>query len=138
MTRTAQVRITAWNARFDEGDDRVLRQRDELFGELHRDTGSLVQRQVPGPPGAKGAAVDTLLMLASPAVVAGAVSVTKAWLGRDRDRRVRVDWEAADGQLRSVVVDGNAVDSETMRVALEQALGDQRRTLEGQQADGNG
>lgn len=138
MTRTAQVRITAWNARFDEADDRVLRQRDELFGELRRHTGSLVQRPVPGPPGAKGAAVDTLLMLASPAVVAGAVSVTKAWLGRDRDRRVRVDWEAADGRLRSVVVDGNAVDSETMRVALEQALGEQRRTLEGRQADGNG
>jgi hypothetical protein len=117
-----EVRITVWNTRFDPLDDRGRRQADQFFRELGRDTGALVREPTPPPPGAKGSATDILLLLTSPAVVAGTVSLTKAWLGRDRDRRVRIDWEEG-GQRRSVVVEADSADTETMRVALEQALG---------------
>jgi len=118
----AEVRISVWNTRFDPRDDRSRRQADDFFRELGRDTGALVRQPAPVPPGAKGSVTDTLLLLTSPAAVAGTVAVTKAWLGRDRDRRVRIDWEEA-GQRRSVVVEADAADTETLRVALEQALG---------------
>ncbi|MGW0820751.1 effector-associated constant component EACC1 [Streptomyces sp. NPDC002845] len=131
-----EVRITAWNTRFDPLDDRVLRQTDEFFRELGHGTGALVQRPAPAPPGTKGALTDTMLLLTSPAVVAGTVTVTRAWLNRDRHRRVSVQWEE-NGEVRTVVVEADSADNGTLRTALEQALGGRPRPGDRPGADGN-
>ena len=46
----------------------------------------------------------------------------RAWLGRDRDRRIEVRWEE-NGTERSVTLAGEAVDAETIREIAKAAAG---------------
>lgn len=50
-----------------------------------------------------------------------AVDCFRAWLGRDRDRRIDVRWDE-NGAERSVTLTGEAVDTETVREIARAAL----------------
>lgn len=64
--------------------------------------------------GTKGAADQLIIALGSAGAFQAAVDCLRAWLGRDRDRRIDLRWEE-NGVERSVALTGEAVDAETVR-----------------------
>jgi hypothetical protein len=64
--------------------------------------------------GAKGAVDEVIIALGSAGVFAAVVDCFRAWLGRDRDRRIDVRW-TENGVERSVTLTGEAVDDRAVR-----------------------
>jgi hypothetical protein len=71
--------------------------------------------------GAKGAVDQLIIALGSAGVFAAVVDCLRAWLGRDRDRRIDVRW-VENGQERSVTLTGEAVDDKTVREIAKAAV----------------
>ena len=76
--------------------------------------------------GAKGTVDQLVIALGSAGVFTATVECLRAWLARDKNRRIDLRWTQG-GQERSVTLSGEAVDTETMRdlarVAAAQAGG---------------
>ena len=100
------------NDQYDPDDDRWLDQvallRQALDAQVDVIRG---ERQVPG---AKGAIDQLIIALGSAGAFQAAVDCFRAWLGRDRDRRIDVRWNSG-GVERSVTLTGEDVDAETIR-----------------------
>jgi len=71
--------------------------------------------------GAKGTVDQLIVALGSAGVFAAVVDCLRAWLGRDRDRRIDVRW-VENGQERSVTLTGEAVDARTVREIAKAAV----------------
>jgi Effector Associated Constant Component 1 len=71
--------------------------------------------------GTKGAADQLIIALGSAGAFQAAVDCLRAWLGRDRDRRIDLRWEE-NGVERSVTLTGEAVDAETVREIAKAAV----------------
>lgn len=71
--------------------------------------------------GAKGAVDQLIVALGSAGVFAAVVDCLRAWLGRDRDRRIDVRW-VENGEERSVTLTGEAVDARTVREIAKAAV----------------
>ena len=97
---------------YDPDDDRWLDQVSTLYRELRAQVD--VTRAERPVPGAKGALDQLIIALGSAGAFQAAVTCFRAWLGRDRDRRIDIRWEEG-GVERSVTLTGAAVDAETIR-----------------------
>jgi membrane-associated two-gene conflict system component 1 (EACC1) len=70
-------------------DERFARQVDDLVDALREDVGGISARAEP-EPGTKGAVAQLVLALGSSGAIAAAVTVFKAWLARDKLRKIKI------------------------------------------------
>jgi hypothetical protein len=76
----------------------------------------------PPVPGAKDAVDQVIIVLGRAGAFEAAVTCLRAWLGRDRDRRISIRWQSA-GTERVLTLTGGAVDEETIREIAKAAAG---------------
>ena len=119
-----QLTVNPRNDQYDPDDGRWLDQVGLLYQSLDAQVDVIHgQREVPG---AKGAIDQLIIALGSAGAFQAAVTCFRAWLERDRDRRIDIRWSSG-GAERSVTLTGEAVDVETLRdlakVAASQAGG---------------
>jgi len=107
-----EVAIEARNDQYDPDDDRWRDQVATLYEDLDAQV-DIVRRARP-VEGAKGAVDQLIIALGSAGVFQAVVDCLRAWLGRDRDRRIDVRWDE-NGVERRVTLTGEAVDVETVR-----------------------
>jgi len=100
------------NDQYDPDDDRWLAQVAQLYQALDAQV-DVIRGQRP-TPGAKGAVDQLIIALGSAGAFQAAVDCFRAWLGRDRDRRIDIRWNSG-GVEHSVTLTGEAVDVDTMR-----------------------
>jgi len=105
------IAVDPRNDQYDPDDEGWLDQVTGLYREL--DTEVCVVRGGQPVPGTKGAADHVTVALSSAGALQAAVMCFRAWLGRDRDRRIHIRWD--DGVERSVTLTGDAIDAETIR-----------------------
>ena len=99
------------NDQYDPDDDRWLDQVALLYQALDARVEVIrEQRQVPG---AKGGVDQLIIALGCARAIQAAVDCFRAWLGRDRDRRIDIRWNSG-GVERSVTLTGEAVDVDTI------------------------
>lgn len=120
-----RLKVDALNDHYDPDDERWLDQAGSLYRELRAEADV-----VPGGqpvPGAKGTVDQLIIALGSAGAFQAAVECFRAWLGRDRDRRINLTWDD-EGVMRSVTLSGGAADTAALRelaaLAAKQA-GDQ-------------
>jgi hypothetical protein len=94
--------------RFDPADDRWRAQVSDLYAGLDQEVGG-IRREAQRVPGAKGTIDTVILALGSAGAFTTMVEVLRAWLTRDRSRRLDVSWDV-DGRAERVTVSGDAVD----------------------------
>ena len=93
------------NDQYDPDDDRWLAQVTLLYQALDASVDMVRdQRQTPG---AKGAVDQIIIALGSAGAFQAAIDCFRAWLGRDRDRRIDIRWNSG-GAERSVTLTGEA------------------------------
>ena len=114
-----EVAVEARNDEYDPDDDRWRHQVADLYADLHAQV-DVVQRGHP-VEGAKGTVDQLIIALGSAGAFQAVVDCFRAWLGRDRDRRIDVRWEV-NGAERSVTLTGEAVDVETIREIARAAV----------------
>lgn len=126
--RSLRLKVDALNDQYDPDDERWLDQAGSLYRELCAEAD--VADVVPGEqavPGAKGTVDQLIIALGSAGAFQAAVECFRAWLGRDRDRRINLTWDDA-GVMRSVTLTGGAADTAALKdlavLAAKQA-GDQ-------------
>jgi len=95
--------------RFDPDDDRWRGAVRDLWSGLDAEVGGL-RRERERVEGTKGAVDTVILALGSAGAFTAAVEFLRAWLSRDRSRRLDVSWEA-DGRTERVTVTGEAIDN---------------------------
>ncbi|MFG1610199.1 hypothetical protein [Actinoplanes sp. NPDC049265] len=124
------VVVSTDSARYDVNDERWAAQTRDLLDELRREVpGYRVESTV--APGTKGTADSVILALGSAGTLSAAAACFKAWLARDRTRRVVLSWER-DGRQERIVIEGDAVDLQSIH-QLGAAIG---RLLPGSVTDG--
>jgi hypothetical protein len=114
------IAVDPRNDQYDPDDERWLDQVTGLYRELGTEVG--VAREGRPVPGAKGVADHVTIALSSAGAFHAAVMCFRAWLGRDRDRRIHIRWDDG-GVERSVTLSGDAVDAETVREIAKAAAG---------------
>jgi len=107
-----EVAVDLHNDQYDPDDDRWQVQIATLYQDLDARVDT-VRRGRPSP-GAKGTVDQLIIALGSAGTFQAVVDCFRAWLGRDRDRRIDVRWDE-NGVERSVTLTGEAVDTETIR-----------------------
>jgi hypothetical protein len=114
-----EVAIEPRNDEYDPDDDRWRDQVATLYADLDAQVDT-VRRGRP-VEGTKGAVDQLIIALGSAGVFHAAVDCLRAWLGRDRDRRIDVRW-VENGVERSVTLTGEAVDDKTVREIAKAAV----------------
>ena len=114
-----EVAVEPRNDHYDPDDDRWRDQVATLVAELDAQVDT-VRRGRP-VEGAKGVADQLIVALGSAGAFQAVVDCLRAWLGRDRDRRIDVRWDE-NGVERSVTLTGEAVDAETVREIAKAAV----------------
>jgi hypothetical protein len=107
------VVVTAESGRYHASDERWLDQVRVLHADLRTEVpGFRIESAV--VPGTKGAVDSVILALGSAGAFSSAVTCFKAWLARDKSRRIVVTW-TQDGQEERIELEGDAVDAASMR-----------------------
>jgi hypothetical protein len=91
------------------------RWRDEVVGlisELHRQAD--IERRGAASEGTKGMLDELVVALGSAGAFTATVECLRAWLSRDRSRRIDVRWEE-NGKERYVTLTGDAIDVDSVR-----------------------
>ena len=114
-----EVAVEPHNDEYDPDDDRWRDQVATLYADLDAQVGA--DRRGRPVEGAKGAVDQLIIALGSAGAFTAAVECFRAWLGRDRSRRIDVRWEE-NGVERSVTLTGEAVDAETVREIAKAAV----------------
>ena len=114
------IAVDPRNDQYDPDDESWLDQVTGLYRELDTEVG--VAREGQPVPGTKGVADHVTIALSSAGAFQAVVVCFRAWLGRDRDRRIEVRWNDG-GVERSVTLTGDAVDAETVREIAKAASG---------------
>lgn len=114
-----EVAVEPHNDEYDHDDDGWRDQVATLYADLHAQVDT-VRRGRP-VEGAKGAIDQLIIALGSAGAFSAAVDCLRAWLGRDRDRRIDLRW-VENGIGRSVTLTGEAVDAETIREIARAAV----------------
>jgi hypothetical protein len=109
---TLRLSVEPRNDGYDPDDDRWRRQATALYAELAAVAD--VERHTRPVPGTRGAVEQVIVALGSAGVFSAAVECLRAWLGRDRGRRIDIRWDE-DGVERFVTLTGEGVDVETVR-----------------------
>lgn len=114
-----ELAIEPRNAEYDPDDDRWRDQVATLYADLHAQVDT-VRRGRP-VEGTKGTIDQLIIALGSAGAFSAVVDCFRAWLGRDRDRRIDVRWND-NGVEGSVTLTGEAVDVETIREIAKAAV----------------
>ena len=109
--RGLDVRLSAQSDRFDADDENWLTQEADLLADLRREVGG-VRRDLQAAPGAKGLVETVIMALGSAGAFTAAVDCLRAWLSRDRTRRIELTW-SVDGHEERMVLQGTAIDQAT-------------------------
>ncbi len=97
---------------YQPDDDRW---RDQVVGLVSELRGQVdVERRGVARPGTKGTLDELIVALGSAGAFTAAVDCVRAWLGRDRSRRVDVRWEE-NGEQHYVTLTGDAIDVDSVR-----------------------
>jgi hypothetical protein len=107
-----KLSVEPHNDGYHPDDDRWRRQATALYAEL--DAVTDVERHTRPVPGTRGAVEQVIVALGSAGVFSAAVECLRAWLGRDRGRRIDIRWDE-DGVEHFVTLTGEGVDVETVR-----------------------
>lgn len=107
------------NDLYHPDDERWRDQVATLYEDLDAQVDT-VRRGRPAP-GTKGTVDQVIIALGSSGALTAAVDCFRAWLGRDRDRRIDVRWDE-NGAEHFVTLTGEAVDTETVRELARAAL----------------
>jgi len=94
-----EVAVEPRNDQYDPDDDGWQDQVRTLYADLDASVGTI--RRTRPVAGAKGGADQLILALGSAGVFTAVVECLRAWLGRDRDRRIDVRW-VENGAERSM------------------------------------
>jgi hypothetical protein len=114
-----EVAVEPRNDQYDPDDDRWRDQVATLYVDLHGQVDTV--RRGRTVEGAKGTVDQLIIALGSAGAFQAAVDCFRAWLGRDRDRRIDVRWDE-NGVERSVTLTGESVDIETVRQLASAAM----------------
>ena len=114
-----EVVVEPRNDEYDPDDDGW---RDQVAG-LYADLDDSVDtaRQSRPVAGSKGAVDQLIIAMGSAGVFTAAVDCLRAWLSRDKDRRIDLRW-TENGVERSMTLTGEAVDTETIREIAKAAV----------------
>ena len=110
LDATVDLEIRAGSGRYEADDDRWHGEVADLLDALDDETGGL-RRTTTAQPGSKGAVEAVILALGSAGAFRAAVQCWRAWLDRDRTRRLEITWTAGGDEHR-VVVDSTGLDRE--------------------------
>jgi hypothetical protein len=113
-----RLSIEALSDRYDESDERWHDQVVDLVEQLRESVGT-VQRRQEASPGQKGAVDTMIIALGSAGAFQATVAVFRAWLARDRSRRLRLVVTDAHQRQRTVELQGDSVDNQTLREVAE-------------------
>src|ERR1700761_1876290 len=114
-----KITVDPRNDQYDPDDDRWQDQVRTLYWDLHSQVDVAAEGEP--VPGAKGAADQIIVALGSAGAFEAAMICFRSWLGRDRNRRIDIRWNAG-GAERSLTLTGEAVDEETFRDVAKAAL----------------
>ena len=113
-----ELAVEARNDQYRSDDDRWRAQVATLHQDLHAQVDT-VERGHP-VTGAKGTLDQLVIALGSAGAFTAALDCFRAWLQRDKGRRIDVRWDE-DGVERYVTFTGDAVDADSVRVIAEAA-----------------
>jgi len=116
---TFELWVEPHNDHYDPDDDRWRDQVATLYADL-RSQVDIVRRGRP-VEGTKGTIDQIIIALGSAGTFQAAVECFRAWLGRDRDRRLDVRWDE-NGVERSVTVTGETVSMEAVKEIAKAAV----------------
>lgn len=102
-----EMTFVARSERYAEDDERWLAQAHDLVNELRREVPVRTERAA--APGTKGAVDTVILALGSAGVFTAAVECFKAWLSRDRSRKLELT-VSVDGREEKYTLVGTGVD----------------------------
>ena len=114
-----EVAVEPRNDQYDPDDDRWQNQIASLYADLNAEAGA-ARRSRP-VKGTKGAVDQVIIALGSAGTFQAVVDCFRAWLARDRDRRIDVRWDEG-GTQRSVTLTGEAVDMTTIQKIAQAAV----------------
>jgi len=114
-----EIAVEAHNDDYDPDDDRW---RDQLAG-LYTDLRAQVDIVNRGRPaeGTKGAVDQLIIALGSAGAFTCMMECFRAWLKRDRNRRIDLRWNE-NGEERYLTVTGETVDAETVQEIAKAAV----------------
>jgi hypothetical protein len=119
-----EIEIKPESTSYESEDDRWLAQVGHLYDDL-RDTGIPLREESRPAPGAKGDIATVIAALGSAGAFTAAVAVFKAWLSRERTRRLKIRWNAG-GEPREISITADTDDATLERItreAMKQAAG---------------
>ena len=114
-----EVAVEPHNDSYDPDDEGWRDQVATLYADLDAQVDTVRQGRPAG--GTKGTVDQLIIALGSAGVFGAAVDCLRAWLGRDRDRRIDGRW-VENGVERSVTLTGEAVDDKTVRDIAKAAV----------------
>jgi hypothetical protein len=104
---TINLTITPGTDKYDPEDEAWLEQEGELFDDLRSEVGG-VRRIARAAPGEKGVVETVLIALAGAGAFNGAFECLRAWIARDRTRRVEISY-TVDGRTEKFVLAGQGI-----------------------------
>jgi hypothetical protein len=107
-----EIALEPRNGDYEQHDERWQSQVVGLISELRREVD--VERRGTPVEGSKGTLDELVVALGSAGAFTATVECLRAWLGRDRSRRIDVRWNE-DGKARHVTLTGDAIDVESVR-----------------------
>jgi Effector Associated Constant Component 1 len=110
--RGLELAVEPHNDQYRASDDRWRDQVATLFEELHAQV-DVIARDRP-VAGAKGSLDQLVIALGSAGAFGAAVDCFRAWLARDKDRRIDVRWDEG-GVEHHVTLTGEGMDAESAR-----------------------
>lgn len=104
------VALHAVSSAYDPEDDRWRSQVSELYQGLDAEVGD-VRREYSPVEGTKGGVATVILALGTAGAFTAAADYLRAWLGRDKSRRLEMSW-TVDGRREDITITGDAIDEQ--------------------------
>jgi hypothetical protein len=114
--------VAARNDQYNPDDERWLAQAATLHHDLLGAASAGLETAVTSQPveGTKGGLDELVVSLGSAGAFTALVECVRAWLGRDRDRRIEIRWDD-QGAEHHVTFTGTAVDNDAIQVVARAA-----------------
>jgi hypothetical protein len=116
-----ELTVLAESSRYDPDDDQWLAQSADLYEALYREVDGFKRVPAPGPAGTKGALDTVIIALGSAGAFTALVDCFRAWLARDKQRRLVVTVKQGE-QSEQVVIEGDGLDAASF-AQLTEAVG---------------
>jgi hypothetical protein len=107
-----ELLLEPYNEQYGADDDRWRDQVATLYEELHAQVDVISRGQ--SVPGAKGSLDQLVIALGTAGAFGAAADCFRAWLARDKHRRIDVHWDE-DGVQHHVTLTGEGMDAESAR-----------------------